>query len=265
MFRQRLCVALAIALLLPAGAAGAERMTDEQVKRLIEDIDTGYDTWKKDLDKANLDDAVITSAERTVKVKTFLEDFEKAIDTVKDRFKPAYAATPEVLALLRLGSDVELRHRRQGDTPRSTWPPLGAKLESLARAYGLGWPIESMNVQPARLNDDELAGRIEQMEKSAKALRREAEQAAKANKTIDKASRESLKVSIQQLESTAKEVRARVEDDRPAAVEVGQLFSQATSVKDTLTRLSIFSAGGAWRGIDTGLEVLARACALRRP
>jgi DNA repair exonuclease SbcCD ATPase subunit len=265
MSSQRLCAALAVALVLPVGAAGAERMTDEQVKKLIEDIATGYDTWKKDLEKSNLDDAVITSAERTINVKTFLKDFEKAIDTVKDRFKPEYAASPEVLALLRLGSDVELRHRRQGDTPRSTWPPLAAKLDALARAYGVAWPIESMNVQAGRLNDDELAGKVEQMEKAAKELRSEAENAAKANKAIDKASRESLKASIQQLEPMAKEVRSRIKDDRPAAVEVGQLFSQTAKVKDTLTKLSLFSAGGSWRGIDTGSEALARAFALPKP
>ena len=59
-----------------------------QVKKLVEDIDAGYDTWKQGLEKKNLDDAVITSAERTVKVKDFLKDFEKAIDVLKDRFKP---------------------------------------------------------------------------------------------------------------------------------------------------------------------------------
>jgi len=265
MICQRLCATVALALLLPVGATAAERMTDEQVKKLVEDIDRRYDTWKKDLEKANLDDAVITSAARTVKVKTFLEDFEKAIDTVKDRLRPAYAASPEVLALLRLGSDVELHHRRQGDTPRSTWPPLGAKMEALARAYGVGWPIESMNVLAARLNDDELAGKVEQMEKAAKELRSEAEKAAKANKAIDKGSREAMKTSIQQLESMAKEVRSRIKDDRPAAVEVGQLLSQAGKVRDALEKASLFSASGAWRGIDAGAEALARAYALPKP
>ena len=265
MSRHLLCSALAIALVVPVGAVAAERMTNEQVKKLIEDIDRGYDTWKKDLEKANLDDAVITSADRTIKVKAFLEDFEKAIDTVKDRFKSEYAASPEVLAVLRLGSDVELRHRRQGETPRSSWTPLAAKLDALARAYGVSWPIESMNVQAGRLNDSEMAGKVEQMEKAAKQLRSETEKAAKANKAIDKASRESLKGSIEQVEAMAKDVRSRIKEDRPAAVEVGQLLSQTGKVKDTLTKLSLFWAGGAWRGIDTGTEALARAFALPKP
>ena len=41
---RRTLVTLAVALVLPMAAAGAERMTDEQVKKLIEDIDAGYRT-----------------------------------------------------------------------------------------------------------------------------------------------------------------------------------------------------------------------------
>src|SRR5262249_32292881 len=162
-------------------ASPAERMTDEQVKKLIEDIDDGYETWKQDLEKRNLDDAVITSAERTVKVKDFLKDFEKAIDTLKGRFKPDYAATPEALALLRKASDVELRNRRQGETATSSsaWAALSSKLESLARAYDVGWPIQSMQVLPARLNDRELSAKVQKMENASKALRSETDKAAK--------------------------------------------------------------------------------------
>lgn len=260
---RRICAALILALGLPIGAAAAERMTDAQVKKLIEDIDDGYGTWKQTLEKSNLDDAVITSAERTVKVKDFLRDFEKAIDVLKDRFEPNYAASAEVLALLRRGSDVELRNRRQSLTPDSTWSALGSKLDALAHAYGAAWPIESMNVLPARLNDDELAGKVEQMEKAAKELQGETDRAAKANKSVDKATRESLKASIQQIGQKAKDVRSRIKEDRPAAVEVGQLLSEAGKVKETLAKLSLPSA--SWPGIESGIEALARAFDLPKP
>jgi len=261
---RRLYAALVLALLPSLGsAATTERLTDEQVKKLIQDIDIGYDTWKKGLEKENLDDAVITSAERTIRVKSFLEDFEKAIDGVKDRFKPDYAASPEVLALLRRGSDVELHNRRQGRTPSSEWPALATKLGTLAAAYGVGWPVQSMNVQASRLNDGELAARVEQVAKGAKALQGETEKAARANKSIDKAARESLKRSIQGFEQKAKDVQARLKEDRPASVEVGQLLSQARAIKETQGKLSL-PATASWQGIDAGLEALARSFDMAR-
>jgi hypothetical protein len=263
--RRPILLALAVAVALPAGAAGSERLTDEQVRKLIEDIDGGYKTWKQELERGNLDDAVLTSAERTIKVKDFLKDFDKEIDILKSRFKPNYAASLEVLALLRRGSDVVLHNRRVGRTPTSSWTVLEPKLEALAGAYELGWPVQSMSVQAVRLNDIELAGKVQQVEQAAKQLRGESEKAAKTNKSIDKATRESLKTSIQQLEQKAKDVTSRIKDDRPAKVEVGQLLSQAGSLKQTLTQLQLPSAEGpAWKGIDAGTEALARAYGMKK-
>jgi hypothetical protein len=263
---QRLNVVLAVALALPAGAAGAERLTDQQVKKLIEDIDEGYKTWKRDLEKQNLDDAVITSAERTVKVKDFLKDFDKAIETFEGRFGSDYAASPEALTLLRRGSDVALRNKRQNLTPSSAWSALAAKLDALAHAYGIGFPVESMNVLAARLNDGELAAKVERLDASAKQLQKDTEKAAKANKSIDKATRESLKGSIEQLQEKSKDVRARLKEDRPASVEVGQLFSETARVKETIAKLSLSNAAApGLKGIDDANAALARAFELKAP
>jgi hypothetical protein len=251
---------LALALALPFAAAGAERMTDEQVRKLIDDIDDAYGTWKKDLQRENLDDAVINSAERTIKVKDFLKDFDKDIEVLKSRFEPSYAASLEALTLLRRGSDVVLHNQRAGRTPTSSFAVLGTKLEALAHAYEVGWPIQSMQVLALRLNDGELANKVAMVEQSAKQLRDQTDKAAKANKSIDKATRESLKTSIQRIEQQAKDVGSRIKDDRPAGVEVGQLVSRTGSLKQTLAQLQLSTAQGApWHGIESGTEALARA------
>jgi hypothetical protein len=255
--------ALLLVLVVPIHSAGADRMTDEQVQGLIKDIDVAYDNWKEGLEKRNLDDSVITSPERTIDVKSFLTDFEKAIDVVRDRFKPDYAASPEVLALLRRGSDVELRNRRQERAPSSEWKAMASKLSALSGAYGVAWPVESMNVHAARLNDGELAARLEQMEQAVKRLQAEAEKAAKADKSIDKATRASLKASIQELARATQEVRSRIRDDRPASVEVELLLSQASSLKGMLTKLSLSPA--AWQGIEAETQTLARIWNIGRP
>jgi hypothetical protein len=266
MSRKTLAVLLATALLFPVAAVAAERMTDEQVKKLIDDIDAGYKTWKHDLERESLDDAVIRSAERTVKVKDFLKDFDKDIDALKDRFKPSYAASPEVIVLLRRGSDVELRNRRQGQPPRSTWAALSAKLAALASAYELPFPVEDMSAQGVRLNDGELATRVQQAERAFRQLRSDTDKAAKANKAIDKPTRESVKGSIQQLEQTAKDIATRIKEDRPATTEVGQLLSGTGKLEQTLARLSLPASGGAsWPAIEAGADALARAYDLPRP
>src|SRR5262245_43433451 len=178
--RRRIVALLVVTLALPFAASAAERLTDEQVKKLIEGIDAGYGTWKKELEKSNLDDAVLTTSERTIKVKDFLKDFDKDIEVLKSRFKPSYAASLEARELLRRGSDVVLHNQRSGRPPTSSYTALATKLEALAHAYQLGWPVQSMNVQALRLNDGELAAKVQALQESAKQLRSETDKAAKA-------------------------------------------------------------------------------------
>ena len=266
MVRRSVHIALALALFFPGAARAAERLTDDQVRKLIDDIDDAYKAWKKDLEKRNLYDAVITSAERTVKVKDFLKDFDTAIDSFQSRFKTDYAASPEALLLLRRGSDVELRNKRLGLTPASAWTVLAAKLDALAHAYGVAWPVETMNVLAARLNDGELAAKVDSMKTSARQLQRDAEAAAKADKWIDKAARESLKGLVQQLQLSAKDVRSRIKEDRLASVEVGRLLGETSKLKDQLAKLSLTTAAApAWREIEAGADALAHAYELPRP
>lgn len=134
------------------------------------------------------------------------------------------------------------------------------KLTALASAYELPFPVESMDAQAVRLNDGELAAVVQQTEKAFKQLQGETDKAAKANKAIDKPTRESLKASIQKLEQSAKDVTSRVKEDRPATTEVNQLLSGTGALKQTLAKLALPTSGGAsWPAIESGTTALSRA------
>src|SRR5262245_30730202 len=126
---MRLSVAAVIALVstaVPSWGLAADRLTDPQVTQLVESIGRGFDRWKDDLERRNLDDAVIKNAAGTIDVKKFLKDMEDAIDLVKDRLKSTYAAGPEVTALLRRASDVERRAKQDGGG--EAWKTLSGQL-----------------------------------------------------------------------------------------------------------------------------------------
>jgi hypothetical protein len=126
--------------------------------------------------------------------------------------------------------------------------------------------VEDVNAQGVRLNDGELATRVQHAEKAFKQLQSDTDKAAKANKGIDKATRESVNGSIQRLEKTAKDVGVRIKEDRPATTEVGQLLSGTGQLKETLARLSLPTSGGAsWPAIEAGANALARAYDQPRP
>ena len=171
-----LVAAIALVVATAPGAAAAERLTDQQVKSLIEQVDKSYDRWKDGLEKANMDDAVIKSAAGTIDVKQFLKGFKDDISKLKDKFKPENAAVAEATAVLRKGSDVERRYKARGGAAGSEWSALSNSLGSLAAAYGGPWPIETMDVQFVRVNDKEMVGRLDGVRAHDQAVRQRGRQ-----------------------------------------------------------------------------------------
>ncbi len=164
----------AFAVLVPGIAAAAERLTDQQMKSLIEQVDKNYERWKDGLEKVNMDDAVIKSAAGTIDVKQFLKGFKDDIGKLKDKFKPENAAVAEVTQVLRKGNDVERRHRERGAAAAaSEWTALSNSLGSLAAAYGVPWPLESLDAQFVRINDKDMAGRLEAVGRMTKQFENE--------------------------------------------------------------------------------------------
>ena len=232
MFCKPLIGAFALAVVAQSAVA-AERVTGEQVKVIIEDIEKGFEVWKKDIEEHNLEKSMIMSARGSITLESFLEDFEKAVENVKDRFQPRNnAANSEVVALLRLGNDVVLQNRRQNQAPRSTWVPLASKFDALARAYHLTWPPQGTYVQPQRLSDGELAERVEQLKKSAEQLWDEKKNAVENDKSINDATRQSLEQSIKQLEKMADGIHSRIDSGLPAASRSGTALQPGEDGED---------------------------------
>ncbi len=111
---RRLVWLAALALGIAANAsAQAERLSDKDVKDLMEAIDKGRDHFVDALDP-QFKHAVMRSPTNEVDVSKYLDDFDKNIHTMKDRFKGDYAASAEVQTVLRQASDIDAYVRQQG-------------------------------------------------------------------------------------------------------------------------------------------------------
>jgi hypothetical protein len=250
-----LCATLAIA---GPAAAASERLNDKQLEQHIKDIDRGFDAWKKALEERNFDDAVIRSAAGTLDVKNFLRDFEKDLERYDDRFKGTYGAVPEAQALLRRASDVERRYRQQGGPGTSEWRALGDRFATLAAAYGAPWPLEALDSPMSRLNDKELAARVQELEKSAKKAGSEADKAA-SQARMDKAGRTAMKQQFAAVATSAKQVRERLADGRPCSAEVAELLALVRRAGQTAAPLAIAADGRAALGaMHAGGSTLAK-------
>jgi hypothetical protein len=214
-------LASAVGLLLlssDAPAMAAERLTDKQLEQVVRNIDEGFDRWKDDLERRNLDDAVIRSASGTVKVEEFLNDFERDIDTLKDRFEGTYAAGPEVTALLRRASDVERRNQAGNTDGGAAWKTLSGQFAAMAAAYGVSWPMPASGVAQ-RLNDRELAARMNQAASAADKLRSPMKSAAGKNPNVSKPAVSAAENDLKALKDAAKRLESGLKDARATSAD----------------------------------------------
>ena len=263
---KRTCLILAAALLVAAmpSAASADRLTDEQVKSLIEQVDKNFDRWKDGLEKANMDEAVIKSAAGTIDVKQFLKGFEDDIDKLKDKFKAENAAVTEANQVLRKGSDVERRYKQRGGPAGSEWQAFSNSLQALAGAYGVQtWPFESLDIQLMRVNDKDLAARLAGTQRMAKQLGNEVGKV----KDLPKADRDALKADAKRLEDTVKELASRIKDDKPASAEAKGFLDQINALQPKVSGLAGLSTPGktAWSQVAQGGQAIALAFGMPMP
>jgi hypothetical protein len=114
----------------------ADRLSDKDVKSLMERIDNERDRFEDQLD-GSIKSKILRGPGGEVNVERFLDDLQNNVDRMKERFTSEYAASAEVTTVLRQGTDIQRF--------MSTQPPDldGASWANSRRCTGrqcrLGW------------------------------------------------------------------------------------------------------------------------------
>ena len=220
-----------------AGVASAqsERLSDRDVKELMDAIDKGRDRFVDALD-SEFKHAVMRSPTSEVDVSKYLDDFDKNIDTMKDRFKGDYAASAEVQRVLRQASDIDSYVRQQGAMKgASEWNALAGQMDVLARAYGTRFPVHE-NTPVRRLGDKEVAETLDIIAHQTSPLKDAIEEDTKPWSKPQREQAKAMGKEAEQLEKDARLVKDRIRDGKPASAEyrataerVGRLESYVVS------------------------------------
>jgi rubrerythrin len=253
------CTAL-IAALLPAPVAAAERLNDKDVKQLIDRIDNERDRFEDQLD-GKLKRSIIRGAGQEVNVEKYLDDLQENVDKLKGRLTPQYAASAEVTAILRQGTDIQ---RFMATQPAnldgsSEWNRLAASLGDLATAYATTFPIAD-GQQARRMNDAEVRKVAGDLAKSADHFKKELDASLKTDATVDKAAREAAVKDAETLKKDAEKLASTVGDGRPASGEAQALLQLAAKLKAASSGRALSAAAkSAWSSIEEGLDKVGQA------
>jgi hypothetical protein len=214
-------VVTAALLCAPSGLAQApERLTDRDVKELIEAVDHARDRFEDQLD-GKVKNTVVRGATTEVNVSRFLDDLQENVGRLKDRFKPDYAASAEVAAVLRQGTSIGQFMKQQPSDLKgaSEWDRLASNLGRLAAAYGATFPLDA-DASVRRVSDGEAAALAKQIQEQAEGLKDAVNRAA----GMQGPAKTALKGAADAIKNRAKALESRLKDSKPATAEARQLF-----------------------------------------
>lgn len=236
------------------------RLSDPQVKELIGQVSQARDRFQGALD-SQLKRSIFRSATGEVSVDNYLEDLKRNVDLVKNRLTPDYAASPEVLTLLRQGTEIHAYMQNQTGAfkGKSEWDAFAAILGTLATTYGTSFPLPQ-GASARRLSDKEVTLAADAVAKAADQFRNAATKAMKTAKA-DPAQIASIDNESKALVTAAKNLKSRVSGGKPATNEARLLLDQANKMK-TVVPQAPAEAAKVWDSVLSNLKVVSQAFSL---
>ena len=206
-----------------------DRLTDKDVKALIDTVYEGRDRFEDQLD-GKVKDAVLRGPSGEVNVSRFLDDFQENVDRLKNRFKPDYAGSSEAAAVLRQASAISAFMKTQPPSLKGTseWDHLAASLTRLAGVYGAKFPVTNETVR--RISDGEAAAAAEDVEKQADQFKN----AVNREKALPGPAKDALKTAGEVLKESAKTLRSRLNDSKPSTAEARSLFDAIRRLEESV-------------------------------
>ena len=245
---------------LPAvPATGADRLTDKDVKKLLEQIYDNRDRFEDQLD-GKVKRSILRGPRGEVNVEQFLDDLQENVKKLKERFTENYAASAEATTVLRQGSDIQRYMSQQPPNFQgaSEWNRLSSSLEALAAAYATTFPMAE-GASARRINDHELSLAAKEIAKSADEYKKELRSSLEKDKSIDKATREASLGEVESLKRDAKALASRLESGNPASGEAKQLLQRLAAVRTaSASRQLSPGAQSAWTSIRGAVEKVAQ-------
>jgi hypothetical protein len=262
-FSRRAQVVLLVSALaswsVPGLARAQERLSDKDVKTLVDQVDEGRDKFEGNLD-GSFKGSTVKGPNGDVKVAAALQDYQDNTKKLKDRFTPAYSAGAEVATVLKQSTAINtfMEGSPISMKGRSEWDRQVGIVKRLAAAYGTTFPLPD-GATARRMNDKDAAGAADAVATAAGRFKNDLGKAS----TLPKPDREAAKKDVDALIKLANSVKSRAADGKPATSEVRQLVDQAARVQTFVDAHPIPEAATSWQTVQSSLGTLKQAYGLK--
>ena len=245
---------------LPGLAQAPERMSDKDVKTLIDQVDEGRDKFEGNLD-GQFKGSTLRGPNGETKVSAALQDYQDNTKKLQSRFNSDYSASAEVATVLKQSTAIDTFMQTTGSTMkgRSEWDRQVMNLKRLAEVYGTSFPLPD-GATVRRMNDKETAAAAAAVATDAEHFKDNLNKAS----TLPKPDREAAKKDVEALIKHANAVKSRTNDGKPATGELRQLVDQAAKLQAFVDAHPVPPAVTDWQAVQASLVKLQQAFGLMK-
>jgi hypothetical protein len=244
-----------------AGQQRPYRVSDQQLKDLVNRVDTHRDAFHGSFDRA-LDRSPIKGTPAGDEIGRSVRSFEQATDLLRDRVNDRQSDTADAEGVLTRATVIDqFMMRNQLDAPApSDWQALRLDMNDLARAYGItrSWSVAPERV-PSRADDAKVEQLLKQIAKKAGGLDKSLDRAFDRSR-VDNREKDAIRQSVTDLEETADRLRDRVKGRQSNTLDVEEVLRRGVSLDGFMHRYQLSAeAEQGWLSLRGDLDSLARA------
>ena len=255
-------LAAAGAGLASAGQQRPYRVSDQQLKDLVNRIDTHEQAFRSSFERA-IDRSPIKNSQTADQAGRSMKDFKEAASQLRDRVNDGQSVASDAENLLRRASAIDsLMTRTQFDAPaQRDWQALRLDMNDLTRAYGIAWNWSAASqAVPARVNDNQVKQLLKTIGQKANTFDKGLDRAF-VNSTYDAGrGKDEIRQSVKDLKQATDRLRDRVNGRQANTLDAEEVLRRGASIDGFLQRYQLSAqAEQNWVLLRGDLDKLASA------
>jgi hypothetical protein len=255
-------LAVASAGMATAGQQRPYRVSDQQLKDLVNRIDTHANAFSDSLERA-IDRSPIKGSPTADQADRSMKDFNDAADLLRDRVNDQQSGASDAENLLRRASDIDsLMTRFQFETAvQRDWQALRLDMNDLTRAYAIAWNWSAASqTMPARVNDDQVKQLLKTIGQKANTFDKDLDRAF-VNTPYDAGrGKDEIRQSVKDLKQATDRLRDRVNGRQSNTLDAEEVLRRGTSIDGFMQRHQLSAQSERdWLALRGDLDKLAGA------
>jgi hypothetical protein len=264
--RQAVVLAVGLAVASAGMATAAQqqpyRVSDQQLKDLVNRIDAHKEAFQDSLERA-IDRSSIKGSPTADQAHRSVKDFNDAADLLRDRVNDQQSGASDAENLLRRASALDsVMARFQFETVvQRDWQALRLDMNDLTRAYGIAgsWSAASRNM-PVRVDDNQVKQLLKAIGQKADTFDKGLDRAFVNGQYDAGRGKDEVRQSVRDLKQATNRLRDRVDGRQSSTLDAEEVLRRGASIDGFMQRYRLSAqAEQNWLLLRGDLDKLAGA------